>query len=921
MAPREISFASNIRPLRKLLLIAFILFTDVPLTGQEVSQVTGRLIDFKTRTAISNVQLQLENTNIVVKSNRSGYFLITELAPSQYVLRIVHESYLPKRIEINTINQDILDLGDITLEIDPTYEVKNGALISLTEDDLNDQEFNIDNTAGMLQASKDVFQRRAAFDFSQAYFRPRGYDSKYAEVFINSLSMNHPFNGRPQWSNWGGLNDILKNQELSYGLNSSNLSFGSLLGVTNISIRPSQFRSGTKVSYSFANRTYGGRAMVTHNSGLQKNGFAYSFSASRRWAKEGYIDGTAYDAFSLFGGIEYTFGKNSLGLIAIYSPNTRGSAAAITERVYEALGRKYNPNWGFQVDKIRNARLRTIKEPIFMLNYSFQGEKLAITTNIGYQDGTRGTSRLDFINAPNPYPNYWRYLGSIVDAPQIDWSKLYDANQSVLNVRFPGAAHYLMYQDRTQDKLLSANTLINIKLGNRLSVDAGASFSRLLSENYAIPLDLLGAAYYRDVNPFNLLNGQPTRNDLNGQIDKGIDDRIKYSYSLLSSQINGFFQLHLELKKLSFFFSSRYRVHSYQREGHFLNESFLENSLGKSSPLEFSNMGFKAGLLFKISGRHLFSLNGMLVSNPPTIRNSFINVRENNLPINNLKNELISALEANYIFRTPKVKGRLSGYYSSADNGTGLNFIFAQIGSGTDFFQEVVTEIQKRHLGVEVGLELQLSPTTKLTAAAAHGAHQFAGNPRVTVNFDTVGLNNGRINDLGFKDLGFADMKNLYLANGPQQVYSLGLEYKDPNYWWIGATTNYLSHSFVDPASIRRTNDFFKDPNNPSGDPIDTVNQNVANKLLEQEKFKSFYLLNINGGKSFPLKSNYLSLFFSINNLFESEFKTGGYEQARTSTYESLVADMANGSSERNFGNKYWFGHGRTFFANIAYTF
>ncbi len=902
------------------LLVIFIVASFGLLEAQEFSQLSGRIIDARTQGGLSGVLIQIENTNISVQTDINGYFSISQLKPSQYILIVSRINYKTKRLNTSTISQNPLDLGAIPLQTDFTDEVRLG-LISLTEDDLNDEDYAIDNTAGILQASKDLFQRRAAFDFSQAYFRPRGFDSKYSVVLINGLEMNRLFNARPQWSNWGGLNDVLRNQELSYGLNTSKVSFGSLLGVTNLIVRPSLFRAGTRISYSYSNRTYGGRAMITHNSGLQKNGWSYSFSASRRWGREGFIDGTPYDAFSIFGGIEFSKGKNSVALIGIYAPNTRGSVAAVTARVYERLGRKYNPNWGLHDGQIRSSRLRRLKEPVFMFNHTYRSDKLSITTNVGYQGGERGSSRLDYINAPNPYPNYWRYLNGIEDAPQIAWSKLYDANLSTLNVDLPGAARYLLYEDKTEDNLIRANTLFNIKIGNRLKLDAGASFSRLFSDNYAIPLDLLGAAYYKDVNPFNRINGQPTRNDLNGKTDKGINDRIKYNYNIYANQTNSFLQLQLSLKKLAVFISSNYRASSYQREGLFRNESFLDNSLGKSHKLTFSNFGVKMGFLYKVTGRHLLSFNGAHFTKAPSIRNSFINVRENNLPLNDLKNESISALEVNYIVRTGTVNGRLSGYYASFKKETDLNFIFAQIGSGTDFFQEAVTGIKKRHLGLEMGLELPMNATTTLSAAASIGSHYFSGNPKVRVNFDALGFIDGQINDVGFKDLGHANMKKLSIANGPQQVYSIGLEYKDPNYWWIAATANYLSHAYADPATIRRTSDFFIDPDDPQNGSLPFIDQRLANKLLEQEKFAGFYLLNFNGGKSFKIKRNYLNFFVSINNVFESEFKTGGYEQSRTSTYESLAADVANGNSGRQFGNKYWYGLGRTFFVNLAYTF
>ena len=91
-------------------------------------------------------------------------------------------------------------------------------MISLTEDELNDDTGGADNISGLLQSSKDVFLNTAAFEFSSTFFRVRGLDSENGTVLLNGIEMNKMYNGRPQWSNWGGLNDVLRNQEFTNGL-------------------------------------------------------------------------------------------------------------------------------------------------------------------------------------------------------------------------------------------------------------------------------------------------------------------------------------------------------------------------------------------------------------------------------------------------------------------------------------------------------------------------------------------------------------------------------------------------------------------------------------------------------------------------------------------------------------------------------
>ena len=42
----------------------------------------------------------------------------------------------------------------------------------------------------------------------------------------------------------------------------------------------------------------------------------------------------------------------------------------------------------------------------------------------------------------------------------------------------------------------------------------------------------------------------------------------------------------------------------------------------------------------------------------------------------------------------------------------------------------------------------------------------------------------------------------------PQKAYSFGFEYRDPDYWWIGATANYLDETYVDIAPLKRTENY-----------------------------------------------------------------------------------------------------------------
>ena len=219
--------------------------------SQSLSTIKGNVVDSESQQPLANVTVTVNGTSISQLTDKDGIFVLSNVPQGDQVVQISLQNYETQSFPVTVEAGKEVDLGTILLFVDLTLVEEESGLISLTEDDLNDDDSRSENTAGLLQASRDVFQNRAAFDFSQAFFRVRGYDSQNALVLINGMPMNKMFNGRPQWNNWGGLNDVTRNQELTTGLGASNYTFGEILGTTNISTRASLYRPGLRISGSY----------------------------------------------------------------------------------------------------------------------------------------------------------------------------------------------------------------------------------------------------------------------------------------------------------------------------------------------------------------------------------------------------------------------------------------------------------------------------------------------------------------------------------------------------------------------------------------------------------------------------------------------------------------------------------------------
>ena len=326
-------------------------------------------------------------------------------------------------------------------------------------------------------------------------------------------------------------------------------------------------------------------------------------------------------------------------------------------------------------------------------------------------------------------------------------------------------------------------------------------------------------------------------------------------------------------------------------------------------------------LTYKLTGRHFINFNGVYMSKAPNLRSTFPNARLSNFVFDGLDSETISSADLSYIIRTPKLKAKITGFYSKIQNITETSFFFAEgafedtEGDGGDaFVAELVTGMDKLQFGGEFGLEYQITSTIKVNGAAAYGQYTYANNPNVYLNVDANAVNNLP----PLVNLGESKLKDYKIPGSPQQAYSLGMEYRDPKFWWIGANVNYLADNYLDVSALMRTDNFYRNPADINGYPFPEATEERARELLKQEKFDSFTLVNLVGGKSWRISNknrNTVGFFASINNIFDVTYKTGGFEQARNANYRELNQDVSSGTP--SFAPKYFYGYGRTYFVNF----
>jgi len=952
---------------KSFLLFLFVIAFSLTSFAQQTI-VKGSVLDGTTGEPIPDVTITIEETGQTKKTDAKGEFSFTLNVPlGEQVLKVEKVGFVTKRYPIVVNEGNTVDISGMTLDYDQS-DKKDLFIISISDDNLNSEDDGLtDNISGLLQASRDVFLSAAAYDFSATFFRPRGLDNANGKVLINGVEMNKQFNGRPQWANWGGVNDVQRNQEFSMGMSANDYNFGDLAGTNNIVMRASKYRRGGRVSYASANRSYTGRVMASFSSGLLEGGWSYSVLGSRRYGDEGYIDGTLYDANSFFVAVEKQLNKNhSLNFTGIYAQNRRGRSTAVTQEVNDLKGRQYNPFWGELNGEQRNARMRNTNEPILMLNHYWTiSDKLRLNTNVAYQFGEIANSRIDnggtrlvningetaFIGgARNPTPEYYQNLPSFflqdanptaydyqqafvaqeafVNDGQLNWNNLYEANA---NLRAQGGnSLYALQSDVIKDNQLSFNSILDAELADNIRLNASLNYRHLKSQNFARLDDLLGGTGYLDVDFFADLGESSVSDDVASNLAQsdvnnpnrvvGEGDRYKYNYQMDADVISAFAQAQFKYNKIDFYVGANLSQTSYQRTGLYESGFFRgggnEGSFGESDKLDFSNYGIKAGFTYKVTGKHLIDVNSSYFTKAPTIRNSFSNARQTNAKVIDLESEKIQSVDVSYIFRSPIVKARVTGFYSGFQDGTDIGFYFTEdlaglgVDNGDAFVQEIMTNIERRHVGVELGIEAQVTPTIKLKGAASVGQYTFQNDPNLyltSVDFD---------GPLTFGD-GTTQIKDYHVAGGPERAFQIGFEYRDPEYWNIGVTTNFFSNAYLDMSNLARSANFTSDFDGNTFNDYDPV---LAKELLKQKQFDDYMLVNVIGGKSWRIDDYFVGFFATINNIFNEDYRTGGFEQSRLANFRRLQEDKSRDNGAI-FAPRYFFGNGTTYYLNVYVRF
>ncbi len=517
--------------MKKILLFIAAALCSLPLIAQSLDGgVKGTVVNRAGRAPIAEAVITLaQGSEIFAEAvtDADGKFLVEGLPNGIYDMTIKVAGFLEATVNV-TVEGYVKDLIFVGMTAEQLVADVDDS--SFAEFDMDDSGY--DDAPTILFGSNDPYTDIASFGFSSIRFKNRGYTNESQDVLLSGVKMNDAITGYSPFSLWSGLNEAMRSKETTMGVQASDQAFGGYNGVTNLSAMPSDVRTGWRFSALTNSALYRLRLMATYASGELDNGWSYAFNVSARVGGNDWVKGVYYRNFAYYAGVEKKFGDmHRLSLVTFAAPGQRGAQNASTQEVYDLMGdNMYNSNWGYQNGKVRNARVRKTFEPVTILKYTVTpSDNLEAAATLLWRTGKNGYTALDWYDAADPRPDYYRNLPSYFwkddddynrsnyekyawakdaweqDYPQythLNWDRLYNVNYNNFDEAGDRRSKYAIEERRVDQNDINVNASVKWRAADIFTLTGGVTYKWNRTEYYKKMDDLLGGDYYMNIDQF-----------------------------------------------------------------------------------------------------------------------------------------------------------------------------------------------------------------------------------------------------------------------------------------------------------------------------------------------------------------------------------------------------------------------------------
>ena len=629
-------------------------------------------------------------------------------------------------------------------------------------------------------------------------------------------------------------------------------------------------------------------------------------SARIRVGRDIYVDGVYTNAADVALYATRSWSDNTLHLIASLPWSERGSRRATTQEAITLLNNPlYNPSWGYQAGKMRNANIATTLRPEVVAVWHRElgdNTQLSMAANLSYNMG--GYTKLTNLKAPNPAPDNYRYLPSYFEDEavhndvtnswinnnirytQIDWDNLYHTNF----LQHDGHSIYLVDNSHinTLRGAITANAEHRIA---GITLHLGMTLDYTSSHEFKSVEDLLGGSHILNLDYANEDDSSyaatPHNNLRDGDRPIYEGDHYAHDYRLTRYLGEIYGTIDMKFGQTSLAASLHVATELTQRRGYYEKSLFPgKGSYGKSPSI--ATYPYRLNLAWNHHlGKHNISASAMLLTRSPEVKDIFLQAQYNNRTVDNPRCSNSFTFETSYSFIGKRFSATATAYITANSHQTKVVHYYDDVAKS--MADGVVTNIATINAGIEASAKAQWTRSLSSTVILTASQHRYTRNADVAIFSDV---------DNTILAKSTSHIKGLHTSTPEVTLYG-DVEYRPTDTWLLRIAARYWGVRYTEASLMRRSAHILD---------ITPSNEELT-ALMHQERLDDAVMVDLVATKSFRLKnSTLLMIQFSANNLLGNKAIYRSYEQNRV-----LLTATDSHTHITPFANMVQYAYPRTF--------
>ncbi|MRT92173.1 TonB-dependent receptor [Ancylomarina sp. 16SWW S1-10-2] len=824
------------KTVRSILSMAALMILSVAAIAQ--TTVKGVVVDGSTNETLPGASIIIPGTATGTVTGLDGTFVF-EVPNGTKSLVVSFVGFLNKELTLNgtqdlgtiKLESDAVGLSEISVLASVAIDRQTPVAVSTISPELIAEKLGTQEFPEMLKSTPGVYATKAGGGYGDSRINLRGFESNNIGVMINGVPINGMENGKVYWSNWAGLSDVTRSQQVQRGLGASKVATPAVGGTINILTNSTDAKKGGSFSYGIGNNGME-KQSLTLSTGLLDNGWAVTFSGSRTKG-DGWVKSTDYEGWSYFLSVGKQINDaHRLTFTVFGAPqwhNQRYTRGTIEDYKNHKDGSRRNLDYGFKNGERFNTAYNYYHKPQASLNHYWQiNEKTTLSTSV-YASISEGGGR-----STDGKDKYWlRYdnNGKVGSSTRVTADGYLDYDSVIAdNAASLSGSRAIITNSVNSHQWYGVLSNLSTELNENLKLSGGVDLRYYIGQHSTKIDDLLGGDYFVDVD-----NNGASKNinrAANTKLKKG--DKIYYDNPGEIMWGGLFSQLEYQKDALSAFVSASVTESQYRRTDHF---QYLPGNQ-KTAWQDFLGYSAKAGANYNLDEKNNVFVNVGYFEKAPFFNSVFLNYANDINP--DAENEKVYSAEVGYGFRSNKLSVNINGYYTK--------WMDKSIATTTTIRNEDwrfnVLGLDALHMGVEMDMKYQITNELSLTGMASMGDWEWISNGTANgVNMDNK--------DDQTKETLTIYSDGLKVGDAAQTTAALGLDYQILDDLKIGMNYNYYANLYA----------YFN-----------VADRDNANDLSQAWEMPDYGLFDLNVKYNFMLGSLKATVYGNVQNVFNTEY-------------------------------------------------